>query len=261
MIATRLLLASVLGLFLSAYATATPDAAPYPAHQTSYAAIEVDIAQARKAAIEDETLLLLALGGNWCHDSVGLVEKMHDKQVAALFHKRYTVQLVNVGNLEFIRDIVKHYNVPIIYGTPTVLVIEPNSDSLLNRDSLSYWRSADALSIDDTLKYFEAFTPGQMPETEQVGTELSAAYQRIAVFEQEQAERLYTAYADLGRQMASIGDSKPPADFVEKWQNVGAMRGSITTDLASLRASAREQDKLGVNPIELNFPHYDLYID
>ncbi|MEP5566463.1 MAG: hypothetical protein ABJN62_01390 [Halioglobus sp.] len=261
MTATRLIFAFVLSFFLSAVASAAPDSKPYPAHQTSYAAIQADIAQARKTAIEDETLLLIALGGNWCHDSVGFVEKMQDKQVAALFQDRYTVQLVNVGNLEFIRDIVKQYDVPVIYGTPTVLVIEPNSDSLLNRDSLSYWRSADALSIDDTEKYFAAFTPGQMPETEQVGAELSNAYERIADFEQEQAERLYVAYADLGRLMTDSGDSKPPADFVEKWQNVGAMRSSITTDLASLRASAREQDQRGVNPIELNFPHYDLYID
>lgn len=261
MIATRLIFASVLSIFLNACASVTSDPKPYPAHQTSYAAIEADIEQARETAIEDETLLLLNLGANWCHDSVGFVEKGQNKQVAALLHDRYTVQLVNVGNLEFIRDIVKQYDVPIIYGTPTVLVIEPNSDSLLNRNSLSYWRSADARSIDDTLEYFEAFTPGQMAKTVQVGAALSAAYERIAAFEQEQAERLYETYADLGRQMADIGESAPPADFVEKWQNVGAMRGSIPTDLASLRASAREQDVQGVNPIELSFPHYDLYID
>ncbi|QFU76280.1 hypothetical protein EY643_11755 [Halioglobus maricola] len=261
MITTRLILASVLSIFFSALAVASTASEPYPTHQTSYEAIEADIAQARETAIKDETLLLLALGGNWCHDSVGFVEKTQDTKVAALFDDRYTVQLVNVGYLEFIREIVQHYNVPVIYGTPTVLVIEPNSNSVLNRDTLSYWRSADARSIDDTLEYFGAFAPGQMPETEQVGVALSAAYKRIDAFEQEQAERLYEAYSDLGRQMAATGDNKPSDDFIEKWTNVGAMRSSITTDLANLRASAREQDEQGVAPIELSFPSYTLYTD
>ena len=261
MIATRPLFASLLSIFLTACASLGPDPKPYPAHQSSYAAIEADIAQARENAIADGTLLMLVLGANWCHDSVGFVEKTQDPQVVALLQERYTVQLVNVGNLEFIKEIVTQYEVPIIYGTPEVLVIEPNSNSLLNRDRLSYWRSADSHSIEDTLEYFEAFRPGDLPETEQLSAALSAAYERIDTFEEEQAGRLYQAYADLGRQMANNGDSKPSATFLENWKNVGAMRGSTPEDLNSLRASAREQNARGIDPIELNFPHYDLYID
>ena len=69
MIATRLLFASILSIFLTACASLSPDPKPYPAHQSSYAAIEADIAQARENAIADGTLLMLVLGANWCHDS------------------------------------------------------------------------------------------------------------------------------------------------------------------------------------------------
>ena len=88
-------------------------------------------------------------------------------------------------------------------------------------------RRVNGMALDDTLEYVAAFTPGQLPETEQVGAALSAAYERIATFEQEQAEPLYEAYADL----------------------------------AALHEAAREQDKRDVNPIELSFPSYGLYID
>ena len=50
-------------------------------------------------------------------------------------------------------------------------------------------------------------------------------------------------------------------DFEEKWDNLATMRGQITKDLKALRATAREQDKNGIAPIELEFPEYSLFTD
>jgi hypothetical protein len=232
-----------------------PEPAPYPE-------VFQRLEQARVQAREEQKLLMLVLGAEWCHDSRGFVRKFDEPGFAALIEERYEVLLVNVGLLEYIRDIVERYQVPVIYGTPTVLVIEPASNTLLNRETLPYWRNADAISNSDTLAYFQAFRPGQLPATPATPSPaLAAALEDIDRFEQQQAERIYLAYAELGDMMRDLDPESPSADFQEKWENLGQMRSSITVDLSALRSRAREMDASGVDPIHLQYPTYELFID
>ena len=61
--------------------------------------------------------------------------------------------------------------------------------------------------------------------------------------------------------LEAMGDDRPDAAFMEKWDNLAAMRGDITKDLSRLRAEAIALDEAGVADITQEFPDYDLFID
>jgi hypothetical protein len=221
-----------------------------------------DVEQAMHSALANNRLVLVVMGANWCHDSTGFVEKMQDPTVRPLLEDRYQVQLINVGYLTFIRKIVTAYDVPVIYGTPTVLVIDPKSNTVLNRDTLPYWRNADNISIAETRAYFRAFSPHQaLPTPDTVSAPLKKALAQIDQFEQSQAERIYSAYAVLGPMLKAEETGQPPAGFVDKWKELATMRSGITKDLRALRLSAAEQAAAGASEIQLDYPHYPLFID
>lgn len=253
----------LLGL-VTCQSTSAAEQAANPAfpEPTPYPDVFQRLEQARTHAREKEKLLMLVLGAEWCHDSRGFVHKLQEPDFAALIEDRYEILLVNIGFLEYIRDIVERYQVPVIYGTPTVLVIEPASNIVLNRETLPYWRNADSISSRDTVAYFQAFRPGQLPaKPEAPSPALAVALKDIDRFEQQQAERIYLAYAELGDMMRELHPEPPNAEFREKWENLGQMRSSITDDLTALRNIARELDALGFEPIQLQYPTYELFID
>ena len=239
---------------------AEPGPEPYPA-TAGYEQIDHSLAQARRAAVDARKLLLVVMGANWCHDSRAFIDYLDDPALAALIEDRYVVERVNVGFFDHVRGVVAHWNVPIIYGTPTVLVIEPNRNAVLNRDSLSYWRNADSLSAAEAVTYLDGFQPGDVPPTATHSQPLADALAEIDAFERRQAERLYLAYEDLGARMRALGEASPDADFLERWDNVAAMRSSITADLAELRREVRARDAAGADLLPLTYPDYDLYTD
>ena len=239
---------------------ADPGTTRYPA-TTGYDQIDESLAQALEAAVDRRKLLMVVMGADWCHDSRAFIDYLEDPAFAALVEERYVVERVNVGFYDHVRGVVAHWDLPVIYGTPTVLVIEPNSNTVLNRDSLSHWRSADALGAAEAVNYFGGFRPGPPPPPEALSQPLARAFAEIDAFERWQAERLYLAYADLGARLRGLGDASPDADFMARWDNVATMRGNITADLAELRKAARAQDEAGADPIRLTYPDYDLYTD
>jgi hypothetical protein len=248
-------------LLLSLPACAAETGKPRFPEITGQDQIDASLAQARKSAMDSHRLLMIVMGADWCHDSRAFIDYLDDPAFAELIAERYVVERVNIGFYDHVRGVVDHWDLPIIYGTPTVLVIEPGSNTVLNRDSLSYWRNADSLGVTATTRYFNEFQPGPPPPATTLSGALAAALAEIDAFERRQAERLYVAYADLGARMRALGDASPDAEFMERWDNVAAMRSSITADLAELRKDARAQDEAGVDPIRLSYPGYDLYTD
>lgn len=253
------LLAGALGLS-PALLAAESDAPGFPP-TSGYAQIDTSLDDARQDALRDDKLLMVVMGADWCHDSRAFIAYLDDPAFSALIDQRFVVVRVNIGFYEHIRGVVDRWDVPVIYGTPTVLVVEPGSDTVLNRDSLSYWRNADALGVQETVPYFDAFRPGTPAPAETLSAGLTDALAEIDAFERGQAERLYVAFEDLGQRLQALGDERPDEAFMKRWDNVAAMRSSITEDLARLRQSARAQDAAGADPIRLTFPDYDLYTD
>jgi hypothetical protein len=260
MIQSRPFYAAALLVFISACSTqATIE--PYPAI-TADAQVLVEMASTRKTASENKQLTMYVLGANWCHDSVDFATLLDDPQVSPLISQRYQVQYINVGNLEHIEPFVTPYSVPIIYVTPTVMVVDPVSNRLLNHDSTSYWGNASIRKPADAYDYFQQFDAADLPAT---ATTASAALQKaqesIDQFEAQQAQRLYKAYAVLGEMMAKLDAKNPSAEFGASWGNVANMRGAMIQDLQSLREEAAAQDAAGVSDIKLDFPSYSLFTD
>ena len=257
---TPLLVFSTALLFAMPSLAADEDAPGYPA-QADYETIFADLDAAAATARAEEKLLMVVMGADWCHDSRAFLRHLADPAMQKLLASRYTVQLVNVGYYDHVRDVVAKWNVPIIYGTPTVLIIEPQSDTVLNRDSLAFWRNAASLSAEDGMDYFDDWAPGPAPRPETPSPALAEALAAIDRFEREQAERIYLGYAELGEQMREMGDERPSSGFMRSWDNLAAVRSQITVDLARLRSTARDEAVAGVDPISLDWPSYDLFVD
>ena len=227
-----------------------------------YAEIFAGLDRATASAAAQEKLLMVVLGANWCHDSRAFVDRMAEPEFAALLDQRYVVERVNIGYFDHVRGVVERYGVPVIYGTPTVLVIEPVSLRVLNEETLPYWRNADSIGLEETLTYFSGFEPGQAyaPEAGPPPAALAQALARIDAFERAQAERIYRAFAELGPLLRTYEAEGEAPGFMDQWQSLATLRGRITEDLPALRASARAQFARG-EAIVLAFPEYPLFID
>jgi len=121
------------------------------------------MAATRQKAAAENKLAMYILGANWCHDSTDFAALLKDPSVAPMIEQGYDVQFINVGYLQYIREYVNPYEVPIIYTTPTVMVVEPHSNTLLNRASLPYWGTASSRKPQDVSDYFKQFSAGTPP--------------------------------------------------------------------------------------------------
>lgn len=236
-------------------------ARPYPAAGEPQQVIAAMTAT-REHAAENDKLAMYVLGANWCHDSTDFATLIENSDVAPLISQRYEVQFINVGYLEYIREYVSLYDVPVIYGTPTVMVVQPTSNELLNRATLPYWRNASSLTSTDALRYFDQFDVNASPTvTAQPSPALQRALDQIDQFERNQAQRIYGGYQELSPMLQAMEAGRPAPGFERKWGNLGKMRGALPADLEQLRASARKQDQQGITDIKLVFPHYALFTD
>ena len=129
---------------------------PRPFDASADAMMDVDIALT--AAQASGRNVLLALGGNWCHDSRGLAAKFQEPDLAAVIAENYELVWVDVGYRDRNLDVAKRFGVDALHGTPTILILSPKGE-LLNADTVHNWRTADAIPYDEVLAYFESFAP------------------------------------------------------------------------------------------------------
>ena len=240
---------------------AAQDAADFP-DPVATAEIARQFAHAKASAAQQQQLLMVVLGANWCHDSRDFSDKLEQDAVAAQLSSRFHVLKVNVGYFETLQALLGLFDVPVLYGTPTVIIVDPVTGQVINGDTLAYWRSSETRSVDDTLVYFGNY-PAQARDTHssQLSPALIDALARIDRFESEQGERINRAFVIVGQLMATSDIDNPPQLFIEQWKSLGAMRGRMPDDLAALRVEAAAQDTAGANPIVLEFPQYSLFTD
>lgn len=103
----------------------------------------VDRALARAAT--ESRLVLLVLGGNWCHDSRALASYLQQEDLRALIAAEYEVVYVNVGLPQtgdgFNLDIGTRFGVEIA-GTPTVIALNPAGERLNSAEDAASWRNS-----------------------------------------------------------------------------------------------------------------------
>lgn len=216
--------------------------------------VMADVDRTLAAARDSGKLALIVMGATWCHDSRGLAKRFRDAEVGEVITQDYETLYVDVGYLDQARAVNQRFGMPSIYATPTVMIIDPETETLKNARTMHVWRNADSVSYSDTKDYFsrEAKTarqpdvaPGQM---------LAAYYAAIDAFEAREAERLVEGYNLIGPQLA-MGTGNYPDGFEKLWGEVRKFRYRLTDDLLALRAQAEELAAEGISE-PLVFPSY-----
>ncbi|GAA0310339.1 hypothetical protein GCM10009087_20510 [Sphingomonas oligophenolica] len=140
----RTLLIALIGLAFAAPAGAAPAphlsiasfdqlATPLPLPYDEQANARAVVAVAKARARARHKLLLIDLGGNWCLDCRLLAGAMDLPELRKFLAARYEIVVVDVGRFDKNLDIPAHYGITErLEGVPSVLIVDPRTDRLLN---------------------------------------------------------------------------------------------------------------------------------
>jgi hypothetical protein len=187
----------------------------------------------------------VVLGASWCHDSQDLAKGFSDPQVDAILKQRFITQFIDVGYFEDRHDVAQKYGYPGYFATPTVLIIDPQSSQLLNRDSIKNWQSPSSMGSDGFIEYFSQIG------TEPVKAEVSST--QLNDFTNQQIQRLRQGFNHLRpiwravRLGLETDDSELAAVATEVWE----YRVQLQKDIHHLEAQLREN-----KDAELILPEY-----
>lgn len=189
-------------------------------------------------AAAEQKLLLLVLGSDWCHDSVALLKQFNRPPLAAQLRQRFSIALVDVGYLQYGAATTKRYQLPLYYGTPTVMIINPANRQLLNKADLMHWTHAASLPDSDYQQYF--IGTDFLTAAAQQAELAPALMQQIQQFEHQQADKLALAYQQLGPLLAAYKASAgaDSADFKQAWEQVKSFRSAILPAVQQLQQQA-----------------------
>ncbi len=207
-----------------------------------------DVDEAIKGAIKRDKLLLLVLGAQWCHDSRGLASRFSNEKLLDVIESKYHTVFVDVGYLQDRRNITQRFGYPSYFATPTVMVIEPKSEQLLNGDSMDIWAFAASIILEDYIDYFsdDEFHIKTNSELQ------NETFTAIQAFANKQAERLNRAYIKLSPMLAQSDAGDAPDEFVPLWKEVRRFRLALQKDIIEL---TKEANKTGTDS-NLVFPEY-----
>lgn len=193
-----------------------------------------DVNASQLKASQQHKKLLLVLGAQWCHDSTGFAKKMSTPVMQSIIERDYVVQIVDVGHLEDRRTITQMFGYPTYFATPTVLVIDPNQQQILNMATLSQWGHADSISLKQYQRYFSNL------EVSKIQPELSPAMNQYI---DQGVDKLHTAYQLLGANM-----NKNSAAFYQLWGEVKTYRMALQQQV--VEAKLGESDTLPTTPLD-----------
>jgi thiol-disulfide isomerase/thioredoxin len=154
----RLALAALAALALTAPAQAAPAPrlaitsfaqlkTPLPFPYDEAADADRAVAAARAEALARHRLLLIDLGGNWCPDCRILAATMELPELEAFMAAHYVVVSVDVGRFDRNLQIPARYGIKgRLDGVPSVLVVDPASDRLLDPGHTAALADARSLS-------------------------------------------------------------------------------------------------------------------
>ena len=224
--------------FVLAPASFAEDDHPRPFDE-NYAALPV-VDEAIETARAENKRVLLVLGANWCHDSRGLAHHFEDPELSALLADNYVLRFVDVHWFNENQAVMRRFGVTTVYGTPTVFIIDPDTDTLLNRAERSQWTSAASAPIEDVRAYFSRYASSGEQSIDLVQTSL--IYQsmmiEIDLFEDDEGMRMAQAFTDLARWRA-MDSSERPDNYSDLANELDSWRRQLPRDVVDLRGEAR----------------------
>ncbi len=110
---------------------------PLPLPYDEKANADAQITQAKARARATGRKLIIDLGGNWCADCRILAGVMDLPEVRTFLRRHYEVVTVDVGRFDRNQQVIRHYGIDKLKGVPALLIVDPETDKLLNADRLS----------------------------------------------------------------------------------------------------------------------------
>ncbi|MEZ9139706.1 MULTISPECIES: thioredoxin family protein [unclassified Shewanella] len=206
------------------------------------------VASAQSTAQANGKLLLVVMGAQWCHDSRGLAAKFSTNQMQTILSDRFETVFIDVGYFDDLHYLPQKYAYPAYFGTPTVMVINPETSQLLNEVNLSKWQSADSVPMDDYLTFFSSI--GSQP----VAPLHSSA--EIDQFTEKNVAKMKQGFDHLRPIWAAVREGSVDksdelqAVATEVWQ----FRTQLQKDIVAMKL------KLAEDPAaKLNLPDYALF--
>ena len=198
---------------------------------------EVDAVLVRAA--ERDRLALIVIGANWCHDSEALMESLETPEAAAVLAAEYELGLVNVGLFEGGYETASRFGQPVYTHTPTLLIIDPETEQLVNWGDHYIFRDAYKMEPADVTAYLvEKADRSGWREEPRAGREV------IDRWAEENAARIRTGYDHL----ASFGSID--SDGVrEAWPPLRDLRYDFGEDYAAALVALSEGDAPGELPV------------
>ena len=122
-------------------------AKPLPLPYDTTADADRAVTEARQRAIARHKLLLIDLGGNWCLDCRILAGTIETPRLKAWVEAHYEVVTVDVGRFDKNGQIAERYGIKgRLQGVPSVLVVEPRSNRLINQGHTAALADARSMS-------------------------------------------------------------------------------------------------------------------
>lgn len=205
------------------------------------------IADTLAAAKAQNKQALFVLGAQWCHDSKGLAQQFSTPQMQKILTDHYQVLFVDAGFFDKGFDLVQQFSVPVYYGTPTVMVVDPNANKIQNRLSMKKWLNAYKVPLHEYVEYFTNFATSNDKPAE-VSSTMQTYLTAINDFETQQAVRLKAAYgviSPLLKQYMESDNKDASAEFTDKWQQVSGFRSRIPDDIQVLITQAKSNVEAG----------------
>ena len=137
----------------------SPEAKAYFTERDAKADVETAFADAK---VGGKTVVII-MGANWCHDSVGLAGWLATPRFVGPMRDRYIIVYVDVGTPQTGKgrnlDIAARFGIKRVKSTPLVMLVSADG-RLLNgkRDAVS-WRNAASRGENDIYRYFAEFAP------------------------------------------------------------------------------------------------------
>ncbi|WOJ94841.1 thioredoxin family protein [Congregibacter variabilis] len=234
-----------------AYATETAELSNPSAYVDSPDPM-LDVQRALDRAKSSGKLLLLVMGAQWCHDSTGLVEKFAAPEVASVLANHYETVFVDVGYFKDLRQITRRFDQPHYFATPTVMIVNANTERLINAKDMHIWGSADSVPTQQYLDYFSVYANNPSPQYVPLPDSQASV---VSAFEQQNSQRLQEAYEVLVPGM-KLEDrtGKAAKEFLKQWGEVRQYRTSLQQDIFRLRRQVQEA------PDEsLTLPQYEAF--
>lgn len=221
-----------------------------------------DLATRMNTARDNNRLLLVVMGANWCHDSRAFAARLFKEPLSTMINAYYEVLFVDVGYLEKGKKLISSLGIPVYYATPTVLIVDPVSGKVVNMQNRHQWANAATIGMDESVDYFQLFADTDLDSLRNeaaVNTDLQALLMEIDAFEQIQADRLYLAYSILTPMLYAYKQGDKEAFSEDTWNEVRDYRYQVSADVEALRTEAHERVAAGETDIQLNYPVYPAF--